>query len=64
MSYGYQTRARWGDGIRRLFFGSRVALFAIQQCPRCRGTDRARQVCEGYCVEQYACDRCGTEWWS
>lgn len=56
--------ARPLDGLRRLWFGSSPVKKNIDQCPRCRGTDKAREIYEGYGVAQFACDRCNTEWWS
>lgn len=56
--------AQRGDGLKRIFFRSSVKLPNIDQCPRCRGTDRSRQLHEGYAIAKFHCDRCDKDWWS
>jgi predicted nucleic acid-binding Zn ribbon protein len=62
--YYFETQARRGDGVKRLFFGSSVKKFNIEQCPRCRGTDKAHELQEGFAIAQFRCERCDKEWWS
>jgi len=62
--FAYEFSAQRGDGLKRLFFGSSVTKVNINQCPRCRGTDKCRELYEGWALAKFTCDRCNTEWWS
>jgi hypothetical protein len=63
MACGYEILGRRGDGIKRWWFGSSPRLKNIDQCPRCRGTDKAHEHGpEGWCCQDYKCDRCDIVW--
>jgi formate dehydrogenase maturation protein FdhE len=56
--------AKRGDGLKRFFHGASVKKPNIDQCPRCRGTDKAKHLQEGFGISLFHCERCEKEWWS